>query len=347
MLQCVFGTSVCNLSCGYCGWPKKAKMVRGEDAIKSQNTMKEISDFCHTKLPNCRIMAVTGGEPLLFPDAIGKMMECFKDLHIKISTNATLLNDKYMTAFCRHGNTSLCISLDGHNFASNRTRYANEKIFNLVINNINKALESGIPVEISCVINKNNIDEFPDFCRWIEEYWKKHLDKLLLIAYPITTYTEKDGKEVEFFFNSAQRRRLVKFLKNNADDFIVLRRVKQYYIDLVEFLDGNLNKKEKCEKYSWCLTLEYIGSSFWTSGNFISFGCGTKGDKSLGMFNFSNKEDSDLLVERKKSKYLKEYYDKSYGDCKSKCFTNWHMIDLFYKGKFRKRCPFWSRTYKK
>lgn len=347
MLQCVFGTSICNLSCGYCGWPKRHERIFGEDAARSQNTMEEISEFCHFKLPNCKIFAVTGGEPLLFPDAIQRMLECFKDMHLKISTNATLLSDKYLDAFCKHGNTSLCISLDGCDFSSNKTRYINEKIFDLVVKNIDRALEKGIFVEISCVINKNNIDKLPYFCEWMEKRWKNYLDKVIFIAYPITTYTEKDGKEVEYFFNDTQRQGLVNFLKNDIDNFFVLKKTKSYYLDLAEYLKGNLSKSKKCEKYSWCLTIEYIGSAFWTSGNFISYGCGTKGDKSLGMFNFGNKEDHNLLVERKKSKYMLEYFNKNYSDCNSKCFTNWHMIDLLFKGEFKKEYSLWSRIYKK
>lgn len=349
MLQCVFGTNICNLSCLYCGWPKKPEKLSKKETERALKNVRLLYKLCEQKLPNCNIFAITGGEPLLFPSIIASILKTFRNLHIKISTNAVLINEKYLNSFSEHGNVSLCISLDGATFQANKCRYTNENIFKKVMENLCAALEKNIPVEISCVINKENADHFPAFCDWIDIALKKYLDKglLLLIAYPITTYTQKPGKEKEYFFSDHQKEKLSSFLEKNIDKYRILSNTKKYYLDFIDYLNSKLDKsKNKCGKYKWCLTLEYINNALWKSGNCISFGCGTKGAKNLGIFNLINKEDKELLIERTNSENLAKFFDDLHGDCKSKCFTNWHMIDLLYKGFFKQTDFIWNKIYK-
>jgi len=345
MLQCVFGTSICNLSCLYCGWPKRLINISNLEEKEATKRIVQMHNFMKVKLPNCNIFAITGGEPLLFPVLIKAMLDVFKDIHVKISTNALNLNKDYLKMFKRHGNVSLCISLDGSTFNSNRCRYKNKQIFDLVVKNIEEALADGFLVEISCVLNKYNIDEFGTFCQWIDKKWSKYIDQVVLIAYPITTYTRIPGEETKYMYGSKQAQKLVNYLRQNIEKIKILSQTPKYYYDLADFLENKLCKEYNCQKYKWCLTVEYVDCSLWKSGNLISYGCGTKGDKSLGMFNLEEKIDQDLLVERKNSKFTERYFQEGFGECQKHCFTNWHMIDMLYRGSYKHTLPKWCAVY--
>jgi hypothetical protein len=255
------------------------------------------------------------------------------------------LDENYLKMFKKHGNVSLCISLDGSSFNANQCRYKNKETFDLVIKHTEEALSQGFLVEISCVLNKYSLDEFGNFCRWIDDKWQKYLNQLVLIAYPITTYTRNPGPETEFLYSKKQAFNLARYLRENVVNSKILSQTAKYYLDLADFMEHKLCKQNNCKKYNWCLTLEYVDCSLWTTGNLISYGCGTKGDKSLGSFNLKEKVDNDLLVERKADKLLKKYFEGGFGECNRSCFTNWQMIDMLYRGSFKQTLPKWNDVY--
>ena len=302
-------------------------------------------DFMKKSLPNCNIFAITGGEPLIFPKVVEEILTVFKGTHVKISTNALKLDQHYLDLFKEHGNVSLCISLDGPTFAANKTRYPNQETFELVVKNIERALAAGFLVEISCVLNKNSMGEFPAFSEWIDRTWGAYLQQLVLIAYPITTYTRKPGPEKDYLYDAAQAAQVASYIRAHVDDRKILQQTKEYFLDLASFFEGTLKKKRVCQKYSWCLTVEYVNFALWTSGNVLSYGCGTKGDKSLGIFNLDEQVDQSLLAERKADPLLTEYFQDGKGRCCFDCFTNWHMIDMFYAEKLKDSLPLWSDVY--
>lgn len=312
---------------------------------EAKKRIEQMHAFMKSRLPNCDVFAITGGEPLLFPSLIEQILKVFYDTHVKISTNALSLDKNFLKMFKKHGNVSLCISLDGSSFGANRCRFRNKNIFDLVIKHIEEALSQGFLVEISCVLNKYNIGEFDKFSQWINTKWEKYLHQIVLIAYPITTYTRNPGPETTFLYSKAQALNLALYLKENLKTNPILNQTEQYYLDLANFLENKLCKKDDCKKYNWCLTLEYVNCSLWTSGNLISYGCGTKGDKSLGSFNLKEGVDHDLLVERKADEFLKKYFEGGFGECRRNCFTNWHMVDMLYSGYFKQSLPAWSKVY--
>lgn len=140
-------TDRCNLRCSYC-------RSREEYGTKtSELSPEEISMVCESVHPlGIRHFRITGGEPLVRSDCMDilrNIRNISKEGSLGLTTNGIYL-EPYLDELKELGLYSLNISLD----TMNRKVYqelTGGDFFHVVIQNIEKACEMGIPVKLNCV----------------------------------------------------------------------------------------------------------------------------------------------------------------------------------------------------
>lgn len=157
--------TTCNMRCIFC------TKRDGETSHFYRNlTFNEFLKFTPSLKSALAVGLFGWGEPFFNPD-YEKMFEYvtkqFSGINIRISTNGTLLNRKWIEKIISHSLTEVNISL---NAATSRT-YAllmGSNCFDRVINNIkelvkNRGKSSDTYIILSFVFNRYNIDELPRF----------------------------------------------------------------------------------------------------------------------------------------------------------------------------------------
>ncbi len=138
-------TKQCNLRCKYCVYSGDYENRVHSNEKMTLDTAKKGIDFYieHSKDNEKGFLAFYGGEPLLEFEFIKKCIEYFeeraegKNIHINLTTNATLLTKEIVEYFNKH-DVHLLISLDGSSEVHNRNRvYRDDKgTFEKVMENI-------------------------------------------------------------------------------------------------------------------------------------------------------------------------------------------------------------------
>jgi MoaA/NifB/PqqE/SkfB family radical SAM enzyme len=86
---------------------------------------------------------------------------------VQILTNGTRLAAPTVRALADMGGVFLQISLDGHRPAMNRLRVSSRARHHVLLANLDRAVEAGLPVEIFCVLHRENSAEVADFADYL------------------------------------------------------------------------------------------------------------------------------------------------------------------------------------
>ncbi|MBF0300932.1 MAG: radical SAM protein [Oligoflexia bacterium] len=153
--------SLCNLGCTYCN----AQYLRNE-SDKSKWLMKASTlEQVFTEISTLHLDKLNihwyGGEPLLagidfYSDALKLQQNILNTTSIinSLNTNGLLLNKEYLDFF-KTNKFLLSVSLDGANFNHNKERFASEKQYNKVLENIDLLKQSGMPLVIALVVKQS------------------------------------------------------------------------------------------------------------------------------------------------------------------------------------------------
>ncbi len=122
-------TKQCNLRCKYCVYSGNYENRVHSNEKMTLDTARKGIDFYieHSKDNENSFLAFYGGEPLLEFEFIKNCIEYFeekaegKNIHLNLTTNATLLTEGMIDYFHKH-NVYLLISLDGSSEVHNRNR---------------------------------------------------------------------------------------------------------------------------------------------------------------------------------------------------------------------------------
>lgn len=154
-------TKQCNLRCKYCVYSGDYENRVHSNEKMTFDTARKAIDFYidHSKDNEYSFLAFYGGEPLLEFEFIKNCIEYFeeraegKNVHINLTTNATLLTEEIVDYFQKH-NVHLLISLDGSSEVHNRNRvYRDDKgTFEKVMENL-EMIKTKFPNYL-----RNNID---------------------------------------------------------------------------------------------------------------------------------------------------------------------------------------------
>ncbi|EPR07637.1 Cys-rich peptide radical SAM maturase CcpM [Ruminiclostridium papyrosolvens] len=139
-------TKQCNLRCKYCVYSGNYENRDHSNEKMTLETAKKGIDFYieHSKDNENGLLAFYGGEPLLEFEFIKNCIEYFeeraegKNIHLNLTTNATLLTEEIVNYFQKH-NVHLLISLDGPSEVHNKNRvygYDDRGTFEKVMENL-------------------------------------------------------------------------------------------------------------------------------------------------------------------------------------------------------------------
>lgn len=156
-------TDRCNLRCRYCMPAEGIDFAHREDILSYEEIVRLAKIFSDLGVDKVRL---TGGEPFVRKD-IAVLLRSLSDVFAKvhITTNATLLTD-HIQLLKEIEIAGLNISID----SLNRDRFfmiTRRDSYDLVMNNILKCIEEGIPTKLNVVTMKGINDmEILDFVRF-------------------------------------------------------------------------------------------------------------------------------------------------------------------------------------
>lgn len=165
-------TDSCNLQCRYCS--ADADWIGHSKSAMSFATFKNIINVLFLNSIRDELLIVfRGGEPLLRPIswyeqaidyAQNKAKEAGKSIRFTYSTNATLIDEKWIKFFEKH-NLSVCFSMDGTPEIHDKIRGKGEK----TVKAIKMLKESKVGDKIAgiTVVSKVNYDKMPSFFKFL------------------------------------------------------------------------------------------------------------------------------------------------------------------------------------
>ena len=158
-------TEKCNLRCTYCMPEEGIKLRNKSHFMTGEEVIAFAKTFVNLGVNKIRI---TGGEPLVNKDVKVILEELSKlPVELSITTNAVLLHD-YFALLQELNINKLNISIDSLNKDS-FNRISRRNHFEVVMNNIRKAIDLGFEVKLNVVVIKGvNEQEVIDFVKWSE-----------------------------------------------------------------------------------------------------------------------------------------------------------------------------------
>ena len=195
-------TLSCNLLCQHCG--SSAGQPR-----RNELTTQEALSICD-QFPDLLVHEVifTGGEPLLREDwqqiaaYLGDL-----DIKTKLITNGKLLSPEVISQLQDAGIARLGVSVDGLEATHNLIR-KDRGLFTHIMNSIEKALGSGLPVTVLTTVNSLNIKELPALASLLQS-----LEVDVWQIQPVFA-TGRARKTDEFLLSKAEYVQLGEFIKN-------------------------------------------------------------------------------------------------------------------------------------
>ncbi len=155
-------TSRCNLNCYGC-------YSAGHDE-KSELTFEEIDDLLNqAKAIGTNIVMFTGGEPFVKKDMIFNIIEKHSDMAFQIYTNSLLLKKEDIERIIKAANTSLAISVEGLEEATDKRR--GKGTFAKIAKNMETMRDLGGIVAFSATATRENLDDILS-----DEFIKKMID---------------------------------------------------------------------------------------------------------------------------------------------------------------------------
>jgi len=245
----------CNINCSYChlGYKNYDTIINKNIIINLLEKLKEYS----TIYPNKEILLeFQGGEPLSYFEEIRYIVKEYKKrfwdkIKFILTTNGVLINDNILSFLSQNKSSiSLNISFDWNKDITTVNRTQNNKITDIIINNIQKVIKKWIKLTIIWTINKNWIDltnnDPMEIVDYINENFNKHIKTEGQIKYffrpeILLDSSENYGIKVETIISF--HKALSKLLDNEYYS------IKEY---LIEF-NKDLASDTLCIDYNWTL----------------------------------------------------------------------------------------------
>lgn len=174
----------CNLSCHYCLTGQSNMKAEHENQLIFESPsfdeyasdsplagrLNMIVDRVNKKLQP-PLIKLTGGEIFLvkgFMDFIEQMSVLHES--VIVQTNAIPLTDDKIERLALLDNITIQISMDSSNIDGNWYRGDSPALHNKLLNRIESAIQSGLPVEIYGVLNDKSAPYLKEFVQWCAEF---------------------------------------------------------------------------------------------------------------------------------------------------------------------------------
>lgn len=156
-------TLACDLSCRYCVVHMNNVSQCGN--LMSLDTAKKIITKFNNNIGNKGSVVLIGGEPLLNWEVIKYIISACVG-KIILFTNALKLNEEKISLLKKY-DVMIIASLDGFSYKHNKNRFHPNVMdgYNVVSNNIKLAADSGCKIALSCVVNRDNVNDIINIAR--------------------------------------------------------------------------------------------------------------------------------------------------------------------------------------
>jgi radical SAM protein with 4Fe4S-binding SPASM domain len=209
-------TRRCNLNCQHCGSPSEdvelPEELRTDEVIGAFYQIARDFDMAQFRHIN-----ITGGEPFVREDLM-KILEEISEIkdkegnypyrNIDIQTNGLILgqNPELLKQLKQYGVTGIGISIDGLEQTHNCFRRRKDS-YQLAFKAARSAVEEGLTVTVSTVVNPTNIDQIPSLYQLVRDQIKPRTFRLMTCD-PIG----RARKKHEYMLSPKQTQDMVSFL---------------------------------------------------------------------------------------------------------------------------------------
>ncbi len=195
-------TAACNLRCIHChtsgGRPAPDELTTAE-AKRMMDQLAQVGEF--------RMMAFTGGEPLVRPDLF-ELLAYAQALGFTntLATNATLIDDAVARDLRRYGVVIGAVSLDGFDAATHDYVRNQPGAFEAARRGIEAMRRAGIPLHINITAMEYNMDQMEPLMRLVDD-----LGTAILIMYQLVPVGRGRGIE-QAALDLGANERLIRFM---------------------------------------------------------------------------------------------------------------------------------------
>jgi len=327
---------ICNMQCDYC--LTGTSEFKDSESIKAQRNslvyangseLQRNMDAVTESIFNAfgvSILKISGGEILLVKgimDYIKKHAPKYKK--VQLLTNGVKLTLDFLDQLKKVENISIQISIDHHTLEGNEYRTPTQGKLQRILDSLDNAVCSGLPVEINCVLHNKNTHLLSDFA----DYLMRYKGRVTLFPFPVR------GKNKYDFYPIANQLSGIEELIKQYPEYQEILPPKVYLKYLLRFLQSG--KREIP-----CIFPKIAIGSF-DDGNitpcanywFTSLG-NVLGDDSQAVLKKINADRiySVLMHERHRPV-----------EC-TQCFTPWEILNLYAMGELSisdlKRLPLYS-----
>ena len=327
---------VCNMCCKYC-LTKTSKFKDNEsvkaqrnslvytDGSELQKNMDAVTESIHNAF-GISVLKISGGEIFLIKgimDYIRKHAPKYKK--VQLLTNGVLLTPELLSQLKEIENICLQISIDHHTVKGNRYRTPTPEKLQRILGNLDHAAQSGIPLEINCVLHDKNTHLLSGFA----DYLMKYKGHVTLFPFPV-----RGNNKFDFYQNADQLCGIEKLI-NRYTDFQEILPPKAYLEYLLRFLQTG-KREIPC-------IFPKIAIGCFDDGNITP--CANYWFSSLG--NVLNEEPQTVFKKVNTDKiYRILTHDRHRPTECTQCFTPWEILNLYVIGKISirelKRLPLYS-----
>lgn len=327
----------CNSRCKYCSgfYPSEFSLTfNGDQTLKMPDCWKtkilnskelseriplspKINDFFTlgkevlrktNKTMDYKILKLSGGEIFLYSDLVDFIKSIHKDYTaIQLLTNAVSVTPEKIKQLARLGNVYFQISLDGIDGDTNFARNSSDLVVKRILQNITCILESGMGLEINCVLTKYNTGSF----KKILEYFKD-CKKLVIVPRPV-----RGGPRSILDFNKKQICDFKKIVVDEYDSYENILPPKKYIERLIAVMESG-HKDLSC----------YVPFYVIGSDNYGNINTCTRTDDLPLVGNVF----TDSVKISKTFKNHKNYNPDSRPEPCSYCITQYEMLNLYTEG---------------
>lgn len=160
-------TYLCNHKCPHCYRLNSDVRDRSEtETISDETIMSVANEIVNSQIFN---VVITGGEPLIKPELVGKVISFFieNDVQVGLNTNITLLQNN-MLNFLKETRTSILTSCPSYNKAKYNYMVGADK-YDIFCKRLRNIYDAGAKCSVNMVVNKNNVEDVRSTAIFLKE----------------------------------------------------------------------------------------------------------------------------------------------------------------------------------